>query len=250
MLVPPQQYSRELKIAAMREIESGKGIAEVARMFQVSPKQLETWKGEWRAKGELAFPGNGSRPQSKLDADQIAQLERKIGQQAMEIEFLRKPCGVSGNIPCQSSPMATSSPSTNPASSRSGGSGERAVPGSGSQPGRILSFSGVAATASSRHGFAQPDPTHRAAVAGLRLSSSACRTVAAGLYGESQVRTALDAGRQPAVFAAAEVHPDHQLETRVAHLPKLGRRDGANGHRSAFGWPTSPTSACKWNSCT
>ena len=90
MLVPRQQYSRELKIAAMREIESGKGVAEVARMFQVSPKRLETWKGEWRAKGELAFPGNGSRPQSKLDADQIAQLERKIGQQAMEIEFLKK----------------------------------------------------------------------------------------------------------------------------------------------------------------
>jgi len=90
MLVPRQQYSREWKIAAMHEIESGKGIAEVARMFQVSPKRLETWKGEWRAKGELAFPGNGSRPQSKLDADRIAQMERKIGQQAMEIEFLKK----------------------------------------------------------------------------------------------------------------------------------------------------------------
>ncbi len=90
MLVPRQEYSRELKIAAMQEIESGKGIAAVARMMQVSPKRLETWKGEWRAKGELAFPGNGSRPQSKLDAEQIAQLERKIGQQAMEIEFLKK----------------------------------------------------------------------------------------------------------------------------------------------------------------
>jgi transposase-like protein len=48
MLVPRQQYSRELKIAAMREIDSGKGIAEVARMYQLSPKRLETWKGEWR----------------------------------------------------------------------------------------------------------------------------------------------------------------------------------------------------------
>ena len=90
MLVPRQQYSRELKIAAMHEIESGKGTAEVARMFQVSPKRLETWKGEWRAKGELAFPGNGSQPQTKLDAEQIALLERKVGQQAMEIEFLKK----------------------------------------------------------------------------------------------------------------------------------------------------------------
>jgi len=90
MLVPRQQYSRELKIVAMHEIESGKGMAEVARMFQVSPKRLETWKGEWRAKGELAFPGNGSQPQAKLDAEQIALLERKVGQQAMEIEFLKK----------------------------------------------------------------------------------------------------------------------------------------------------------------
>lgn len=83
----------------MREIDSGKGIAEVARMYQVSPKWLEVWKGEWRAKGELAFPGHGARPQSKLDAERIAQLERKIGQQAMEIDFLKKSCGVSRNIP-------------------------------------------------------------------------------------------------------------------------------------------------------
>ena len=90
MLVPRQQYSRELKIATMREIDSGKGIAEVARMYQLSPKRLETWKGEWRAKGELAFPGKSARPQSRLDAERIAELERKIGQQAMEIDFLKK----------------------------------------------------------------------------------------------------------------------------------------------------------------
>jgi transposase len=87
MLVPRQQYSRELKMAAMREIDSGKGIAEVARMYQLSPKRLETWKGEWRAKGELAFPGKNARPQSRLDAERIAELERKIGQQAMELDF-------------------------------------------------------------------------------------------------------------------------------------------------------------------
>jgi len=90
MLVPRQQYSRELKIAAMREIDSGKGIAEVARMYQLSLKRLETWKGEWRAKGELAFPGKSARPQTRLDAERIAELERKIGQQAMAIDFLKK----------------------------------------------------------------------------------------------------------------------------------------------------------------
>lgn len=90
MFVPRQQYPRELKIAVMREIDSGKSTAWVARNYQLSPKRLEVWKGEWRAKGELAFPGTGIHPQPKLDAERIAELERKIGQQAMEIDVLKK----------------------------------------------------------------------------------------------------------------------------------------------------------------
>jgi transposase len=90
MLVPRQEYCRELKVACMRELDSGKGMAEVARQYQISPKRLETWKGEWRAKGELAFPGKGARPQARLDGEHIAVLERKIGQQTMEIDFLKK----------------------------------------------------------------------------------------------------------------------------------------------------------------
>src|SRR6202167_5042057 len=74
----------------MGEIDSGKGMAEEARMYQLSPKRLETWRSEWRAKGELAFPGKGAQPQSKLNADRISHRERKIGQQTMEIDFLKK----------------------------------------------------------------------------------------------------------------------------------------------------------------
>ena len=90
MFVPRQQYPRELKIALMREIDSGKSTAWVARNYQLSPKRLEMWKSEWRAKGELAFPGTGIRPQPKVDAERIAELERMVGQQAMEIDFLKK----------------------------------------------------------------------------------------------------------------------------------------------------------------
>jgi transposase-like protein len=89
----------------MRELDSGKGVAEVARQYQISPRRLENWKGEWRAKGELAFPGKGARPQARLDSEHIALLERKIGQQTMEIDFLKKvlrrfkehPLGVGSN---------------------------------------------------------------------------------------------------------------------------------------------------------
>ena len=48
----PTTVSRELKIATMRELDSGKSVGEVARTYQVSPKRLETWRGEWRARGE------------------------------------------------------------------------------------------------------------------------------------------------------------------------------------------------------
>jgi transposase len=87
MLVPRQEYSRELKIACMRELDSGKVLAEVARQYHLSLKRLETWKGEWRTNGELAFPGKGARPQARPDSARIAVLERKIGQQTMKIDF-------------------------------------------------------------------------------------------------------------------------------------------------------------------
>jgi len=105
-------YSRELKIAAMREIEGGRRIGEVARQLEVSPHLLERWRGEWRARGELAFPGIGRRGVSPAltELQRIAELERKIGQLTMENDFLKKalehfrdhhpPAVVSGEAAC------------------------------------------------------------------------------------------------------------------------------------------------------
>ncbi len=86
-------YSRDLKIAAMRALDGGATGGEVARKYQVSPKLLERWRGEWRAKGEPAFPGIGRRGAdlpAMDDARRIAELERKIGQMTMENDFLKK----------------------------------------------------------------------------------------------------------------------------------------------------------------
>lgn len=109
------QYSRELKISAMRALESGETGGQVARKFQISPKLLEKWRAEWRAKGEAAFPGAGRRARlerSLSDQQRIAELERKIGQMAMENDFLKKvlqhfkehhpPAVVSGEAVCTS----------------------------------------------------------------------------------------------------------------------------------------------------
>jgi transposase-like protein len=86
-------YSRELKITAMRALEAGSTTTEIARKYQLSPKLLERWRSEWRAKGESAFPGIGRRGADLPaldDSRRIAELERKIGQLTMENDFLKK----------------------------------------------------------------------------------------------------------------------------------------------------------------
>jgi transposase len=86
-------YSRDLKITAMRALDAGTRTGEIARKYQLSPKLLERWRGEWRAKGEAAFPGIGHRGTGLPaldDARRIADLERKIGQLTMENDFLKK----------------------------------------------------------------------------------------------------------------------------------------------------------------
>jgi transposase-like protein len=85
-------YNRDLKIATMRALDGGSTTSEIARKYQLSPKLLERWRGEWRAKGELAFPGIGRRSVDLAfdDARRIGELERKIGQLTMENDFLKK----------------------------------------------------------------------------------------------------------------------------------------------------------------
>ena len=86
-------YSRDLKIAAMRALDAGSTTGEIARKYQLSPKMLERWRGEWRAKGELAFPGIGRHSAGLAAVDdvrRIGELERKIGQLTMENDFLKK----------------------------------------------------------------------------------------------------------------------------------------------------------------
>ena len=85
-------YSRDLKVTVMRALDAGAARGEIARKYQLSPKLLERWRSEWRAQGEMAFPGIGRR-QLEVPTDdgrRVAELERKIGQLTMENDFLKK----------------------------------------------------------------------------------------------------------------------------------------------------------------
>jgi transposase-like protein len=81
-------YNRDLKITPMRALDARSTTTEIAWKYQFSPKLLERWRSEWRAKGELAFPGIGRRGADMPaldDARRIAELERKIKAQNEEL---------------------------------------------------------------------------------------------------------------------------------------------------------------------
>src|SRR5579862_6601421 len=79
-------FTREMKLAAVRRLEMGSTIGEVARAFEVNPNLLHRWRREFREAPGNAFPGLGKR---RWDETQQAKLERKIGQQTLEIDFLK-----------------------------------------------------------------------------------------------------------------------------------------------------------------
>ena len=81
-----RKFTREFKLEAVRRLEAGISLAEVARGVEVSPNVLQRWLREFQQAPGNAFPGHGQRRWSE---GKIAELERKIGQQAVEIDFLK-----------------------------------------------------------------------------------------------------------------------------------------------------------------
>jgi transposase-like protein len=81
-----RQFTREFKLAAIQRLELGASVAEVARAFEVNPNVLHRWRREFRQGPGNVFPGLGKR---RWEEGRVAQLERQIGQQVLEIDFLQ-----------------------------------------------------------------------------------------------------------------------------------------------------------------
>ena len=81
-----RMFTKEFKLAAVQRLEGGGSIGEVSRAFEVNPNVLHRWRKEIRQGPGNAFPGHGKR---RWAESQIAKLERKIGQQTLEIDFLK-----------------------------------------------------------------------------------------------------------------------------------------------------------------
>ena len=99
-------WSRELKISAVKRMLAGENTTALAKELKVRRTILYRWRDDYRKDGVKAFPGHGGRPPlsantiagvreqaattSAAAEKRIAELERKIGQQQVELDFFRR----------------------------------------------------------------------------------------------------------------------------------------------------------------
>ena len=79
--------ARALPGEVLREIEGGQRPFEVARKYEIHQRLISKWRKKFFEDGERAF---AKGPTAPSESGTVAELERKIGQQTMEIAFLKK----------------------------------------------------------------------------------------------------------------------------------------------------------------
>jgi transposase len=100
------EYAMELKLAAVRRVRAGESVRAVAEELGIRRKRLYVWKDRYAELGEAGLsrrrggrprkeaPEAGSNSEAKLGRGEllaarkrIAELERKVGQQELELDF-------------------------------------------------------------------------------------------------------------------------------------------------------------------
>jgi len=100
------EYAMELKLAAVQRVRAGESVRAVAQELGIRRKRLYVWKDRYAELGEAglvrrrggrprkkaAEAGSGSetkvgRGQLLAARKRIAELERKVGQQELELDF-------------------------------------------------------------------------------------------------------------------------------------------------------------------
>ncbi len=100
------EYAMELKLAAVRRVRAGESVRAVAEELGIRRKRLYVWKDRYAELGEAGLRRQrGGRPRKEapdaghdVEANagrgellaarkRIAELERKVGQQELELDF-------------------------------------------------------------------------------------------------------------------------------------------------------------------
>jgi transposase-like protein len=100
------EYGTELKLAAVRRVLTGESVSAVAQELGIRRKRLYVWKDRYAELGEAGLVHRrGGRPRKVVSEERngpdarsgrgellaarrrIAELERKVGQQELELDF-------------------------------------------------------------------------------------------------------------------------------------------------------------------
>jgi transposase len=100
------EYAMELKLAAVLRVRAGESVRAVAEELGIRRKRLYVWKDRYAELGEAGLVRHhGGRPRKEASAAEnepetkaergellaarkrIAELERKVGQQELELDF-------------------------------------------------------------------------------------------------------------------------------------------------------------------
>jgi transposase-like protein len=76
-----RKFSRAFKLSALRRLEVGDSVGEVARLCKIDASLLRRWRWDYEKAPELAFPGPGRRPMETG----IAEMRRRIERHEQEI---------------------------------------------------------------------------------------------------------------------------------------------------------------------
>ena len=90
-----RRFTPEFRAQVVLEVISGaKSAAEVCRQYQLKPQLVTEWKATFLANAVNAFPRGGLRLQADAQLQEaqtrIAELERLVGRQALELEVAKK----------------------------------------------------------------------------------------------------------------------------------------------------------------
>ena len=97
MALKLRSYTREFKLEALSRWKAGESVETVARDVGVRADQLYLWRRKLAAGGPEALRGSGrpsqgweggAAPAASPEQRRIAELERQVGRQALELDFL------------------------------------------------------------------------------------------------------------------------------------------------------------------
>lgn len=99
-------FERDLKIETVKRMLRGENVSALTRELRVSRAVLYRWKDQYREDGSQAFRRKAGRPpksapgmnRARAEASgelaaarqRVAELERKVGQQQVELDFFRQ----------------------------------------------------------------------------------------------------------------------------------------------------------------